>query len=609
VKKVLIILAVVCVGLAIAIVCTSIKPSYDITYSIDNELVSIVTKQDDEIVNFKDGKLKLKKGKSLRFEIKANSKGVDMSDFTMSINGKETNIVKNQSYNLFTSNNLDYGYYIIPKVEKDYDVEFSGAAVLENKFVFETDLTDQTAVEKMALAQISFTGAEEDYKDFYEAFSTEGEKSVTYNYKEETMPLSFKLKFEGGAPFYISDSLENIEFVTLKDAEEQEIGFESIEYQESEYLFTIGSVGTDGEYKIMFDFSKLEYKQFQIALPTENLIYTVTSEKTTTTYNETAEIVVEKLNNPNVDYTEMKLFAGEIELTKVSEEGNFVTFEIPENYTPEMTGNFDYYLINVQGLEYTKSLHGLSSLANFPDEEGAYINYKLRNVDTNGNILGVTTTDPFGNFMTFEGDRVALIWNYIYNTSNEGYQMPYDLYNYDIYYNEEKVLNLKEVIGDLSNSFVKEVGDYTIRAIFNEETLVFDSFQLEFSCSGAGDFSFTNFALCEKDVYVGFNFEDARVKKVEYQIYDVEMGNDWTALIAGEKKKVSVKYGQVIVYRVTSTAGQIWLSEMGIQENGAFTRLTGQTQSDATNYYTLFKFEISDLQYTNTKDMILQKGF
>ena len=228
------------------------------------------------------------KDDNLRVEISANGKGVDFSNLKVVINNQEQEVFKYSSYDCF-GDNLKYGYFLLPKVNEDKNISFSGVDTLSSQFNFSIiNIEDAQVLEKAQMMQVSVGGEYQSIITLLE--SSQGNIAKTYTDENKEDFYSFKVKFEGVNPFNIAAE----EFISLQaDGQAKDVEMTQLE---DEYLFNIENLEQVKQINIAFNFEQLTYKNFKIVLPTDNLTYKVSCDKAEISYDQTATITLQKLS-------------------------------------------------------------------------------------------------------------------------------------------------------------------------------------------------------------------------------------------------------------------------------------------------------------------------
>ena len=607
-KKILSMLTICCVSLLAGVfLCSCSNDAYNVQFSMDEK-----TEQYVELGEKK--KFKVASGDAVKVEITANQYGVDFSNLVITVNGADQEIILNSKYSPFSSGeSLMYGHFVLAK-DKNCKIELSGVDKITSTFSFDAvGLDDEEVVSKLKMTQVCVTFDDLDdetgetapeYKNLYDLVTAEERFSFTRTFDEREELYnrynSIRVEIEGVIPF----DLENANPFGIMGQNGVADPVVMTQYGDI-YVLDLGELLSYNDYKIVVDYSNIEYRTFNISLPEKNMTYEVLIDKETINYNQEGLVSVKKLlDSSKVDYTNMKVSINTLELEKVceSDDGLTVQFKIPKNITPCTTGGGNVYRISVSGYQYlvpsyilrANSIEGLS-LAN------PLIIPSIWLVNDNGDKLGFSGVNENGEYTSLEGLRNAVIWSYNYDEVNQAYYSKSDLYDYDINANQEKILNVKEQLAGATADVTKSIaGGYTFKAFYNSTTGKFDSFQLEFVCSKETTFEFTNFQDFTKNIDVSYSFEDPRIERIEYAIAteNSDFQNlEWAELTKDESIKLAVTGQAVVCFRLTSQS-PIGSHEFKIENQKiSNSKMEPLSVSADGKVYTILRYIVSNIQY------------
>lgn len=618
-KKILSMLTICCVSLLAGVfLCSCSNDAYNVQFSMDEKTEQYVelgfSTAGEKIEIGEKKKFKVASGDAVKVEITANQYGVDFSNLVITVNGADQEIILNSKYSPFSSGeSLMYGHFVLAK-GKNCKIELSGVDKITSTFSFDAvGLDDEEVVSKLKMTQVCVTFDDLDdetgetapeYKNLYDLVTAEERFSFTRTFDEREELYnrynSIRVEIEGVIPF----DLENANPFGIMGQNGVADPVVMTQYGDI-YVLGLGELLSYNDYKIVVDYSNIEYRTFNISLPEKNMTYEVLIDKETINYNQEGLVSVKKLlDSSKVDYTNMKVSINTLELEKVgeSDDGLTVQFKIPKNITPCTTGGGNVYRISVSGYQYlvpsyilrANSIEGLS-LAN------PLIIPSIWLVNDNGDKLGFSGVNENGEYTSLEGLRNAVIWSYNYDEVNQAYYSKSDLYDYDINANQEKILNVKEQLAGATADVTKSIaGGYTFKAFYNSTTGKFDSFQLEFVCSKETTFEFTNFQDFTKNIDVSYSFEDPRIERIEYAIAteNSDFQNlEWAELTKDESIKLAVTGQAVVCFRLTSQS-PIGSHEFKIENQKiSNSKMEPLSVSADGKVYTVLRYIVSNIQY------------
>lgn len=618
-KKILSMLTICCVSLLAGVfLCSCSNDAYNVQFSMDEKTEQYVelgfSTAGEKIEIGEKKKFKVASGDAVKVEITAKQHGVDFSNLVITVNGTDQEIILNSKYSPFSSGeSLMYGHFVLAK-GKNCKIELSGVDKITSTFSFDAvGLDDEEVVSKLKMTQVCVTFDDLDdetgetapeYKNLYDLVTAEEKFSFTRTFDEREELYnrynSIRVEIEGVIPF----DLENANPFGIMGQNGVADPVVMTQYGDI-YVLDLGELLSYNDYKIVVDYSNIEYRTFNISLPEKNMTYEVLIDKETINYNQEGLVSVKKLlDSSKVDYTNMKVSINTLELEKVgeSDDGLTVQFKIPKNITPCTTGGGNVYRISVSGYQYlvpsyilrANSIEGLS-LAN------PLIIPSIWLVNDNGDKLGFSGVNENGEYTSLEGLRNAVIWSYNYDEVNQAYYSKSDLYDYDINANQEKILNVKEQLAGATADVTKSIaGGYTFKAFYNSTTGKFDSFQLEFVCSKETTFEFTNFQDFTKNIDVSYSFEDPRIERIEYAIAteNSDFQNlEWAELTKDESIKLAVTGQAVVCFRLTSQS-PIGSHEFKIENQKiSNSKMEPLSVSADGKVYTVLRYIVSNIQY------------
>lgn len=618
-KKILSMLTICCVSLLAGVfLCSCSNDAYNVQFSMDEKTEQYVelgfSTAGEKIEIGEKKKFKVASGDAVKVEITAKQHGVDFSNLVITVNGTDQEIILNSKYSPFSSGeSLMYGHFVLAK-GKNCKIELSGVDKITSTFSFDAvGLDDEEVVSKLKMTQVCVTFDDLDdetgetapeYKNLYDLVTAEERFSFTRTFDEREELYnrynSIRVEIEGVIPF----DLENANPFGIMGQNGVADPVVMTQYGDI-YVLDLGELLSYNDYKIVVDYSNIEYRTFNISLPEKNMTYEVLIDKETINYNQEGLVSVKKLlDSSKVDYTNMKVSINTLELEKVgeSDDGLTVQFKIPKNITPCTTGGGNVYRISVSGYQYlvpsyilrANSIEGLS-LAN------PLIIPSIWLVNDNGDKLGFSGVNENGEYTSLEGLRNAVIWSYNYDEVNQAYYSKSDLYDYDINANQEKILNVKEQLAGATADVTKSIaGGYTFKAFYNSTTGKFDSFQLEFVCSKETTFEFTNFQDFTKNIDVSYSFEDPRIERIEYAIAteNSDFQNlEWAELTKDESIKLAVTGQAVVCFRLTSQS-PIGSHEFKIENQKiSNSKMEPLSVSADGKVYTVLRYIVSNIQY------------
>ena len=621
-KKFLSILSICCMSLVAGVLLSACggKETYKISVVTNTDpepyIELVLDQEGTAITKNEDGSFDVPAKSNIKVSINATRYGIDMDDLEVRIDDIEKQVVVNQNYSPLTSGEtLNYGYFLISNINKDMTINVTGEKLISSTFTFEVDdIEDPEVLEKLQMTSICLEYGEmteegevpePEYVTLYDYIVENENLSFTREYSESNDIYNpyktFRLKFDGINPF---DLTQNYPFeIKTPDGQVEQIG--GMTYLDDFYVVDLGDIGNSEEYTILVNFKTLNYQNFNISKPEDNMTYTITLDKEVINYSEEGIVTIQKnLDAEKADYSNMKAYVNNLELEKIAETETeeSVQFKIPAGITPATTGGSLVMRINVDGIVYLVPSYLIFANSVEPMGGEQFVMPYIWAIDDEGEKIGVVGVGPNGEQLTLQGQRNAITWEYSYNEEEQAYYSYYDLYDYDIYVNTDtKILNVKEQINGATKDVSVELDNgYTFKAFYNETTKKFDSFQLEFYCTQDCIFEFKNFVMFSKNIDISYSFEDTRIENVEYAILDSEDASlaTWSELDKDVSVKVAVNGGQIIAFRMTTLRDEIGAHEFKIEDTSICDSwLDSETYTANGFRYTILKFVVSKIQY------------
>lgn len=508
-----------------------------------------VKKSDGEAISPENNVYSIKNGSNLKIEIYATDYSVNFENFSVKIGENKKQIIKNENYNPKAEGNLFYGYFLIGNLTNDLVLSFDGANTYLNTYTVaasnlidsDTGLENESEAEKLKIISVCFSGDE--YINLYDFLTGEGEKSFERLLNEGYN--TFKMKLDG------QESLQVLVNYPFKIAQEGQVEkpIKNISYLGNVYTVDLGDLKEGGNYTIIVDCSMVEYEDFSVDFPAENLTYSLSLSETKLNYSKEAVLSLSKLLEDKADYSQAKAYLNGQELERIeSEDENIINFKIPSHITPFVFGS-NYYKITIDGIVYNEDAYTVKVSAE-SNMSGFILNPTIRSVDEDENIIGVTGINPDGSQIALAGEKQMLHWAYSYDPYAKGYYTPFDLSNYQIYLNDELFVDLSSILSDSQEDIVENIDDFVLKAKFNTTTNKYDDFKILFNVTSNANFVFRNFVFAEKQVDITYDFEDSRVESVQVAVFQQD-GSDleFESIERGEKVTKTVKCADKIIFR------------------------------------------------------------
>lgn len=579
------------------------------------------------------GKFEAHEKSQVRVWFYAKQYGVDMSGIAVKANGEDRKVFTyNTNFNsLEAGGSLCYGYILFAGMQKDVTISVSGAKSYKNKFTFEdVDLEDETTANRLKKASVKFPGQEE-FSSLYDFLSGEDKSFEIDIIGQDESARAFQVKFEGGNPYEIrQDSPFKIQY--NEDGEDVTKNFEQQIYENGIYTFKIGEIANNIEAKILTDFKSLVLQDFPLNLPNNNQTFEIRLETLQSkeeqaeptlehsfNFEKSAKIIVKKVLE-DVNMTNVKAYINDFELQKdetAEDEEGETTFLIPAGMTPESTGGEDSYDFRLKGIDY-----GDKKFFSLQAETTENHPIKLIHPDfssvSDESVLPVSGYDDEGKAIVFENLTASLDWEY--PAVDERYITPFDLYDYDLFEKDVKILNVSEILKSQQEKPGQDFevtleNDWVFKAEYNSSTQKYDKFHLQFVPTEDMQFTFQNFKLLEKKVNISFDFPDdeERVSDVAFAIGGTEAALtdlDWTDLEKGKSVLETMTFGEVLYFRLKAETdlsllgdGREFILQQTIANDNRY--LDSAVLRDEDADYLVLKFPLSDFFFETVEEMKL----
>lgn len=602
--------------------------SYTISITSNNNLVEFIvadTTNETEFSKDLNGKYTVPADGNISVHIMSSEYGVDMSNLHVTVNNSQRQVFSTGTYDTIKEENSHFGWFTLPmkQLRSNLNISVSGATKMHSSFSFASEENDSDTLDKISHAYINTSVTGGSFVSLSSLIQSNDSYSRPFDGSEENNTYrTFKLKFNfDGKDVPDAYGLEGFKLFTVKSGTTQR-EISSITYDASEecYIVDLGELNGATSYTISTNFSGLQFKQYSISQPAESSVYKVEVNKSTLTYsdNDGAIITVTKklLDSPDkVDYTNMVVKANSQVLEKIENNSlpeNQVQFKIPAKLTPMTSGGSEVILLNVDGLDIKAEMYeiGVNSVEESTLFETPFIVPNINTLNSRQELDQMASIGPDGAKYAFENDTVVVTWNYSHLFDGESYWCGYDLYDYDINYDEGiKILNLKEEISGKSSTFTTTKSGFTLTAIWDGE--MFNSFKLTFECKERTIIYFNNFQSRRMNVRIGYDFEDSRVTAVSYSITQ-EGELQWYTLIRGQDSQLGVCAGDYITFRLAlNNADNFVAEEFTIRDSNLL--LDGPVVSNTYRIedvtYVELQFQINNLYYGESENSLAVRDF
>lgn len=533
---------------------------------------------------------------NLKVEINAGGFGVDFSDLKVVVNGK----VYEKDVNLFDTNrqhdkyspipdvgNLYYGYFTIPYIENDVTVRLLNVKKVVTTFAFEVEDLEKLEESEVKLKQTQINVSnteEEDFVSLYD-FVTGENNTLTREFDltaepERNFYRTFHLKFDGIAPFAFNYGCP-FQLFSGEDEIDLNLNDNLIRWGD-EYILDLGAknVGAEAVYTIKVDFSKVDYRVFNIKLPQDNQIYSINSSSSSVTVEDidscvfdVTKNITEAANGVVVNYDNMQILANGTPL--VEKDGHYVFPE--ELKTPNQAEIArDWFDISVTGITYTKGEETLEPIvlnASFSDTvlTQTSMSAQFGGLDDDGQNKKVFGVNEEGLPFALEGQTCVLSWDYMLDVDINKYRTYMDLKDVAVMLNnvDEPLFNLKDILPEDNSSLqdniftytksiqvqtsleVSETREYTLKAKYNTQTGVFDHFDLQFPCHiDATEFEFIVKEYIKNiDVSSQINDDQISVRCALFNQNDEMTSENWRDL-GGDAITFAVSANQIVAFEI-----------------------------------------------------------
>lgn len=637
----------VCLSMAVLMFCAGItlvacgSKTVKIKFSVEgasDPLVQLVVKnKNDEEVEGRGSDFNVSKGTDLRVYLVAKMYGIDFSGVSVMVDGVEKYIFKDNDYSCaYGSENLTYGSFTLPRVEKNTSVSVVGVkeqTVTYNFEVLNTD--DETAVEIM---NNTYIDPEKDgtYENFYE-FVTNPESEIVKKISDENSN-SFNLRVGGeekGDDIY---DFYNTPPIALRsgggDVVKGEFTFTSDGY----YDVSFPKVD-EKNYTIVVDFKDLSYRQYSVTLPENNTNFSISGPQSLD-YTTTAEVVVTKsTTRKTLVYDTMKVYINDLEL-QLAEGSDLstdeaVTYVVPDHITPFSTSETaqSMYTIRVEDITYTDETFPVSIPTTFGDNEDKSPTLVL--LDEEGANMGEPLKEG-DNYIVVKGEKVALMWEFKFDEEKQTYFSQFDLFDFDVLMGDvlpveavasddleeedggdsdldepkfQTVVTTLSLTGKIDRTRQEEqtvevAEGYSLTVFCDEKTSRFTGAQLEFTCENSKEISFGNYKDFSEKMNASYNFSIDAVTSVEVDVSGSDSA-DGTALERGTAQEFDVTCGQTVVFRLKGTAF-VDVASINLQDDsGMLEYVEVQTYNEGNDYYTELIYKVTNYQFSTAQNVKL----
>ena len=607
-KKLILFVATLCFSLSTAILLSACGQQAQYKIEIvqplaESELFDVILKKDNETLVAANNTYSVDAESNIKVEIYAKKKGISFEDLIVKVGNINKAIIKNNNYSLVPNQGeLYYGYFPLANINADLKLTFSGAKQASSTFSFAVDdIEDESVAEKLKLTQVSLDNSEENFVNLYDYLSGEGDKSFVRVFNSEDDYNNFKtlkIKFEGIIPF----NLKSAHPFTLSAENETSLDIR-MERVEDCFAIDLGEVGDKKNYTININYKNLEYQNFDIVLPKDNLTYSVSIDAPKINFLQERIITIQKFQDTSkVDYSEMKVYANNLLLEKVenSETETEIKFILPKGQTPASTGGQEKFEIKVEGIKYVAETFRMTVKTDVDLMETQWSLPKFYSIGENDELQDVAGVNPDGSAISIKGEANCLKWGYVWD---EGYSFKYDLYNYDVFCGETKLFNLQEILAFHTEDFEESVlsDEFKFKAFYNNQTNCFNNFQLEFVSNKDVDINLKDFVEFEKRIKVGYTFEDRRVLGLEVGVENYAQTEELETVSIEQNSNAdfTVKGEQILVIRIITGNELVGLYEFRL-DNKKVSYAWEESKhgvDEEGRKYTECRFVISNLQF------------
>ncbi len=595
-------------------------------------------------------------------EFNASKLGVDFDDIEIFVNGNQLNIDTDvfgkenefgeDRYNPSLENNLYFGYIKLARIENDVNITIDGLKMISTAFKFELDnsedIENEEVIEKLKLTKISFANdadSDDDYNtnlyDFMKSDNSVIEKEYDANLNLELNSFRvLRFRFDGIQPFNID---KYFPFKIFEDGVEDELTLATF-YIGKTFFIDCGelNIKEKKDYRVVIDYANLDYYEYEIELPLKNetfdIKYTVKdAEKQTVNITDTVEFEIEeKMPKSEVgiyaDYTNVNL---EINGTilEANQNGKFKF----KNLTPKITSYQDeIFKVSVRNIRYYQ-MEGeieqevipisLKIESDLPYYSEPLFTPQINKLDEEQKT-DVSGVDATGVALGFEGDKTVISWEYTLSEDIGAYKSMINLQKYDLYLNDILLFKLGDMLNNMNlvedDLYSQELNGFILKARKNQETNIFDKFELVFDCapqlqkvvppeSGQEEpteyyiyemnFKFTNGEIVRKDVDVSFDFKDENVVKAETRVYrdDALIQDNWKELT---KQKPSLTLNDVECFNIIEiklTMSTLGYTEYKLQDSRLEKgKLDDEIYIENDNFVVILKYYVADDYYISS---------
>lgn len=462
-KKAILVLALVFTTLFGGICLTGCQNDFDVTIqkaSAGADLYDIVLVQKNQELEQKNT-YNFPLDTDILVQIRAKRDGVDFSGLKVKRNGQDCTVFEYTDFTVFGEKH-NYGWVTLPKINEDVVLEFSGVKNLDVTYHFENalGLPDQA---KIDLTSVNF-GTQ--YQKLAEIF--ENSTAITKSFATTAQDAySFKVKFDHVRPINVSNSSP---FKIKSGA--TAVDFETSTFADNEFTFVLPSrFYGQKDVTIVCDFAQAQYQTYSVILPDNNQTYTI-SANSSVSFDQALEITVTKIR-AEADFTNIKVFANEIECTKTSEQANEFKFTLAANNCPYESGNTNYK-IYVKGITYGDT----QTFAYDVESEVPGVYARLFEVGDDDRQLGVSALDDDGNPILLSGKKYKLTWTNRDDT------------NYALYDGDTLLFNFSQLLTDQQEVIQSsDQNGFELKATYDQDHSLFRC-EVTFTCSKEVNFKF-----------------------------------------------------------------------------------------------------------------------